>query len=83
LCFSSFELLKQNVYNVSNQKASRNDVEYEERSGLTDKNSLPLCFSSFEWLNENHDIAEKEGSYDCIHSGIVLHENIVIIEEDQ
>jgi hypothetical protein len=28
LCFSSFKLLKQNVYNVSNQKSSRHDVEY-------------------------------------------------------
>jgi hypothetical protein len=29
LCFSSFKLLKKNVYNVSNQKSSMNDVEYE------------------------------------------------------
>ena len=27
-CFSSLKLLKQNVYNVSNQKSSRHDVEY-------------------------------------------------------
>ena len=50
LCFSSFELLKQNVYRVSNKKASKHEVESEESSGLTNKNSLPLCFSSFEWL---------------------------------
>jgi hypothetical protein len=29
LCFASFKLLKQNVYNFSNQKSSRHDVEYE------------------------------------------------------
>jgi hypothetical protein len=62
LCFSSFELLKQNVYSVSNQKASKHDVESEERSGLTNKNSLPLCFSSLEWLKENHEISKKKGS---------------------
>jgi hypothetical protein len=30
LCFSSFRMLKQNVYSVSNQKASKHDVESEE-----------------------------------------------------
>ena len=29
LCFPSFELLKRNVCNVSNQKTSKNDVESE------------------------------------------------------
>jgi hypothetical protein len=29
LCFASFKLLKQKVDNVSNQKSSRHDVEYE------------------------------------------------------
>jgi hypothetical protein len=48
LCFASFELLKKNVYNISNQKSSRHDVEYEERNGLENENCLPLCFSSFE-----------------------------------
>jgi hypothetical protein len=52
-------MLKQNVYNVSNQKASKHDVESEESSGLTNKNSLPLCFSSFEWLKENYEIQRK------------------------
>jgi hypothetical protein len=56
LCFASLNLLKQNVYNVSNQKASKHNVEYEESNGLTNENYLPLCFSSFEWLKENHDI---------------------------
>ena len=56
LCFSSFKLLKQNICNVSNQKASRHDVKYKESSGLTNKNYLPLCCSFFEWLKENHDI---------------------------
>jgi hypothetical protein len=83
LCFASFKLLKQNVYNVSNQKSSRHDVEYEESSGFANENYLPLCFSSFEWLKENHDIAEETGKSDCIHSGTVLHEKIVISEEDQ
>jgi hypothetical protein len=43
-------MLKQNVYSVSNKKASKHDVGIEESGGLTNKNSLPLCFSSFEWL---------------------------------
>jgi hypothetical protein len=38
LCFSSFELLKQNICNVSNQKASRHDAAYEEGNGLTYEN---------------------------------------------
>jgi hypothetical protein len=83
LCFPSFELLKQNVCSVSNQKTSKHGIESEESSGLTDKNSLPLCFSSFEWLRENHEISEKIGSSDYIHSSIVLHEKVVIIEEHQ
>jgi hypothetical protein len=83
LCFSSFKLLKQNVYNVSNQKASRHGIGDEERNGLTNENSLPLCFSSFEWLKEIHDLVEKTGSSDCIHSGNVLHENLSIMEGDQ
>ena len=33
-CFASFKLLKQNVYNISNQKSSRHDIEYDERRGL-------------------------------------------------
>ena len=47
------------------------------------KKSLPLCFSSFEWLRENHETSEKPGSSDCIHSSTVLHEKVVIIEEHQ
>jgi hypothetical protein len=72
LCFSSFELLKQNVCNVSNQKESRHDVEYEEGSGLTYENYLPLCFSSFEQLKENHERTEETGKSDCIHSATVF-----------
>jgi hypothetical protein len=81
--FCFFQIAEENVYNVSNQKASRHDVEYEESSGLTNENYLPLCFSSFEWLKENHDITEETGKSDCIHSGTVLHEEIVISKEDQ
>jgi hypothetical protein len=49
-------LLKKNVYNVSNQKSSRYDVEYPKYNGLANENHLPLCFSSFELLKENHEI---------------------------
>jgi hypothetical protein len=48
--------------NVSNQKSSRYDVEYPKYSGLADKNHLPLCFSSFELLKENHEITRKQES---------------------
>jgi hypothetical protein len=37
LCFSSFKMLKQNVYNVSNQTSSRHDVEYPWYNGLTNE----------------------------------------------
>ena len=80
LCFSSFELLKQNFYNVSNHKFSRHDVEYEERNGLANENYLPLCFFSFELLKVNHEITEEVVKSDCIHSDVVLHEKIVISE---
>jgi hypothetical protein len=83
LCFSSFELLKQNVYNVSNLKSSKHNVEYEESSGLANENFLPLCFSSFELLKVNHEITEEAVKSNYIHSDIVLHEKIVIREEDQ
>jgi hypothetical protein len=83
LCFASFKLLKKNVYNVSNQKSSKHDVEYEERSGLANENYLPLCFYSFELLKVNHEITEEEGNFDYIHSDTILHEKIVISEEDQ
>jgi hypothetical protein len=83
LCFSSFELLKKNVYNVPNQKSLRHDVEYEESSGIANEAHLLLCFSSFELLKVNHEITEEAVKFDCIHSDIVLHEKIVISEEDQ
>jgi hypothetical protein len=83
LCFASFEMLKKNVYNVSNQKSYRHDVEYEESSGIANENCLPLCFSSFELLKVNLEITKEAVKYDCIHSDIVLHEKIVISEEDQ
>jgi hypothetical protein len=83
LCFSSFKLLKQNVYNVSSRKSSRHDVEYSESNGLENENYLPLCCSSFELLKENYEITEEQGKSDCIHNGTVLHEQIVICEEDQ
>ena len=44
LCFASFELLKKNVYNVSNKKSSRHDVEYEESSGLANENTFHYVF---------------------------------------
>jgi hypothetical protein len=83
LCFTSFELLKIFFYNVSNQKSSRHDVEYEESGGLANENYVPLCFSSFELLKINHEITEEAEKSDCIHSDLVLHEQIVISEEDQ
>jgi hypothetical protein len=64
-------LLKQNFYNVSNQKSSRHDVEYSESNGLENEKYLPLCFSSFELLKANHEITEEQGKPDCIHNGIV------------
>jgi hypothetical protein len=83
LCFSSFKLLKKNIYNVSNQKSSRHDVEYEESNGLANESYLPLCFSSFELLKANHEIKEKVEKSNCIHNDIVLHEKNVISEEYQ
>ena len=34
-------------------------------------------------MKVNHEITEKAGKSDCIHSDIVLHEKIVISEEGQ
>jgi hypothetical protein len=34
-------------------------------------------------LKANNEITEEQGKSDCIHNGIVLHEQIVICEEDQ
>ena len=51
--------MKKNVYNVSDQKSSRHDVKSKESSRLGNENYLPLCFSSFEWLKENHEQIEK------------------------
>jgi hypothetical protein len=82
LCFSSFKLLKKNGYNVSNQKSSRHDVEYEEISGPDNENYLPLCFSFFELLKEKHEITEEAGKSVYIHNDIVLHEKVVISKED-
>jgi hypothetical protein len=83
LCFASFKLPKKNVYNVSNHKSSRNDVEYEERSRLANENYIPLCFSSFELLKVNHEITKESWKSVCIHSDTVLHEKIIISEEEQ
>jgi alpha-N-acetylglucosamine transferase len=81
LCFSSFKLLKQNLYNVPYQKSSRYDVEYPKYNGLANKSHLPLCFSSFELLKANHEITEEEGKFD--YNGTALHGQIVVSEEDQ
>jgi hypothetical protein len=80
LGFASFELLKKNVYNVSNHKSSRHDVEYEQSNGLANEIYLPLCFSSFELLKANHEITKEEEKSIYIHSNIVLHDKIVISE---
>jgi hypothetical protein len=48
---------------------------------LSNKNHLPLCFSSFELLKANHEITEEVGKYDC--NSTALHGKIVISEEDQ
>jgi hypothetical protein len=66
LCFSSFKSLNKNVYNVSNHKSSRHDVEYSEHNVLTNENHLPFCFSSFELLKENHEITKEEGKSDYL-----------------
>ena len=34
-------------------------------------------------LKTNHEITEEQGKSDCIHNGTILHEQIVIYEEDQ
>ena len=34
-------------------------------------------------MKANHDITEERWKSDCIHSGIVLHEEILISKEDQ
>ena len=81
--FCFFQIAEEFFYNVSNQKSSRHDVEYEESNGLANENRLPLCFSSFELLKVTHEIIEEAVKSDCIHSDIVLHEKIVISEEDQ
>jgi hypothetical protein len=81
LCFSSFKMMKKNVYNVSNQKSSRYDVEYPGYNGLTNENNLPFCFSSFELLKENHEVIEETGKYHC--NGTALHRKIVVGEEYQ
>ena len=79
LCFASFQLLKQNVYNISNQQPSRCDIEHEENNELANENSLPLCVSSFQFLRENHEIIEEAGKFHC---DTTLHEEIVISKED-
>jgi hypothetical protein len=73
LCFASFKLLKQNVYNVSNHKSSKHDVEYEKSSELGNESYLRLFFSSFELLKVKHEITEEASKFDYIHSEIVLH----------
>jgi len=81
LCFSSFKLLKKDVYNVPNQKYSKYNVEYLKYSGPANENHIPLCFSSFELLKENNEIIEEVvKSY---YKGTTLHGKIVINEEDQ
>jgi hypothetical protein len=83
LCFASFKVLKQNVNNVSDQKPSRYDVKFEESNRLANEEYLLLCFSSFEWLKENHEASKKTRSSDCIHTSTVLREKVVIIKEHQ
>jgi hypothetical protein len=59
IVFCFFQIAEAKFYNVSDQKSSRHDVEYEESNGLANENYLPLCFSSFELLKANHEQIEK------------------------
>ena len=52
LCFASFELLKQNVYNVSNQKSSRSDVEYRRKQWTCEWKPSSIMFF-FLWIVES------------------------------
>jgi hypothetical protein len=79
--FSSFKTLKQNVYNASNQTSSRHDVEYPGYNGITNEKHLPLCFSSFELLKENHEVTKEARKSDC--NSIALQKKMVVDEEDQ
>jgi len=78
LCFSSFKLLKQNVNNVSDQKPSKHDVEYEESNRLENESYFPLCFSSFELSRTNHEKTEKDGKSVVVQSHLPSFE----IDED-
>jgi hypothetical protein len=55
LCFSSFQLLKENFHGVINQHFHSCVSEHGENNGLTDGNYLPLCFASFKLLRENFE----------------------------
>jgi hypothetical protein len=76
LCFTSFKLLKQNVYNVSNEKSSSHDIESEERKEFANVNHLPLFFYSFEFLKRNHGTTEETLKSD--YNNTALHEEIVV-----
>jgi len=65
--------------NVSNQTSSRHDFEYPRYNRFTGKKHLPLCFSSFEILKENHEVTKEAGKSDC--NNTALHKKMVLDEE--
>jgi len=68
LGFASFKLLKQMVNNVLDQKTFRYDVEFKERNRPANESHLPLCFSSFKLLRDNHEKIEKVGKSVVVQS---------------
>jgi hypothetical protein len=55
LCFSSFQLLKENFHSVISQQFHSYANEHGENNEFVDGNSLPLCFASFKLLRENFE----------------------------
>jgi hypothetical protein len=54
-CFFSFQLIKENLQNVTSQQYHTHAIGHKEHCGSSQDNSLPLCFSSFKLLKKSFD----------------------------
>ena len=59
LCFTSFQLLRENFPKIRNQQSFNFDIEHEEYNELINQDSLPLCSSSFGKIRENYKQVDK------------------------
>jgi hypothetical protein len=81
LCFSSFQLLKENLQNITSQQYHTNAIGHKEHYESTQDNSVPLCFSSFNILKKSFKIVNEAEKFKLEQSH--MNQDLEIINQQQ